>query len=299
VPLSFVGAWGPPYSNTPSPFVIENKVFDYPGGEIGDSRAGLRWKGALGANMTYSLVYFYTHQLSPPIPMYFDQKLLDPVAGVYDSSYLDRLILQFPRQHIAGFSLEYAFESPIATVAKLEAAVEPDRTYPLRTDVTSVTGGLRPDPDIPGRFHFQPEKRLAVSYAVMLMRPTMIRFLNPTQNFLLVAQFMHTLVPGLDEKQDWMLVEIPGYNDYRVEMHSMKIVTAVKTNYLHGLIEPALIGAYVLPDSGFYTIDLAFRLGESWRMSLAITDFIGFDPYKGVGLFRDRDEINLTLLCQF
>ena len=29
-------------------------------------------------------------------------------------------------------------------------------------------------------------------------------------------------------------------------------------------------------------------------MSLAITDFIGLDPYKGVGLFGDRDEINLS-----
>ena len=40
---------------------------------------------------------------------------------------------------------------------------------------------------------------MAISYALVAMRPTMIRFLNPTQNIMLVLQFMHTTVPGLSE----------------------------------------------------------------------------------------------------
>ena len=46
-----------------------------------------------------------------------------------------------------------------------------------------------------------------------LMRPTMIRFLNPTQNFLLIGQFMHTVVPGLDEREDRSLVSLRGGGD--------------------------------------------------------------------------------------
>ena len=65
-PLTFVGAWGVPYSNTPSPFLINEKRFLYPKNGFGDAmRAGLRWKGSFGNSMTYSLVYYYTHQISP------------------------------------------------------------------------------------------------------------------------------------------------------------------------------------------------------------------------------------------
>jgi len=36
-----------------------------------------------------------------------------------------------------------------------------------------------------------------------------------------------------------------------------------------------------------------------WRMNVTVTDFFGADPYANVGLFRDRDEINLSLTAQF
>jgi hypothetical protein len=260
-------------------------------------RAGLRWKGPIGNSATYSLVYMYTHQLSPPVPLYFDQKELSP--GVFDPNELEQLVLVFPRQHIAGGSFDYTFESPLGLVARLEAAVEPDRTYPLRSDVTSATGEQYADEDVSGRYYFRPKKEVAVSYAVVLMRPTMFRFLNPTQNFLLVAQLMHTYVPTLDEQEDRSLIEVPGYNDFAALQHQFRLVGQISTNYLHGLITPKLTLVFIPDNSGFYSLDLAFRLGESYRASVTVTDFVGGNPYEALGLFRDRDEVNLAFTALF
>jgi hypothetical protein len=285
VPLTFPGAWGLPYSNTPAGSFVNYKVFLYPGGELEDMRAGARWKGSIGTSFTYSLVYYYTHQLSPPVNVYMD---FDPsVSGVY------KFYLDFPRQHIAGFSFDYAFESPIGTVIKVEAAVEPERYYPTDTTVYST------DPDISSRRLFEEGKETAVTYAIQLFRPTMIRFLNPTQNFLLVAQFMHSFIPTLTKEDEKLLVDVPGFNRMAVEPNSYTIVLVASTDYFHGLLKPSLVGAWLPMDNGFYSINLAFRFGEAWRMVVSATDFIGKDPYKSIGLFKDRDEVNLRLQLLF
>ena len=284
VPLTFPGAWGLPYSNTPRSFVNE-KVFLYPGGELEDMRAGARWKGSLGTAFTYSLAYYYTHQYTPPVNIYMD--------WATGTTNVEKFVLDFPRQHIAGFSFDYAFESPIATVVKFEAAVEPERFFPVPTT------DFKPHPTIPGRLNFEPGNETAVTYAVQLFRPTMIRFLNPTQSILLVAQFMHSMVPTLSEEDEKRLVDIPGFNKMYTKMHNYTIILAARTDYFHGMLRPSLVGAWLPMDYGFYSINLAFRFGETWRVKLSATDFIGSDPYRSVGLFKDRDEVNLKVTCQF
>lgn len=293
-PLTFVGAWGVPYTNTPSPFVIKEKIFMYPENDIEDvMRIGLRWKGNLGTSLTYTLMYYYTHQVSPPIPMFFEMGR-DPL-GRYDSNNMERLYLGFPRQHIAGFSLDFTLENPIGAAIKLEAAVEPNRMFPQ----TSTTYKKTCDMDA-GMCWFDNPRHLAINYALVVMRPTMIRWLNPTQNFMMVFQFMHTMVPGITREEESLLVEVPGINEYTVpKWTSMKFVFATYTYYFNGLLTPKLVVAYVYPDSAFISASLAVRLGDHWRVLLAVNDFFGADPYKGVGLFRDRDEINLSVLCQF
>jgi hypothetical protein len=321
VPLTFVGAWGLPYPNTPSPFIIDEKIFKYPENSIEDTmRIGFRWKGNLTPSFSYSLVYYYTHQMSPPIPRYYDRvkETLPDGTPTYSSRHLERLYLNYPRQHIAGFTLDFTLENPIGAVVKLETAVEPDRMYPR----TSTTGRTHPDPNNPARVHFEQPRYMAISYALVVMRPTMIRFLNPTQNFMLVFQFHHTVVPGLSDTDKIDLVEIPGFNDFKVKVHGMKFIFAAFTNYLHGLLTPKIVIAWIPPDpdrigrkstdktkissgefftksSAFISASLALRLGDHWRAVLTLTDFFGSNPYGGVGLLGDRDEINLSILCQF
>ncbi len=314
VPLTFVSAWGLPYTNTPGSFIAHTKVFDYPGGHLEDMRGGFQWKGVFGA-FNYSLVYFYTHQLTPPIPTYFIRQ--HPSLPKTDPTVddLDVFNMEFPRQHIAGFSMEYAFDNPIGMVAKLEAAVELPRTYPTMTTTLATNsrkaedfsrkelaelGIDKDDVDSLSRFNpYYPEELIAVNYGIQLFRPTMLRFLNPTQNFLMVLQMLHTFIPGLTEDHEAQLTQIPAYNDYKVQLHTFTFVFGTRTTYINGLLQPGLLVAFIPPDNGFYRLGTGIRFNEVWNMSISLTDFFGGDPYKSVGIFRDRDEVNMSLTCQF
>jgi len=182
--------------------------------------------------------------------------------------------------------------------------VEPDRAFPR----TSETRYKLPDPVRPERVHFDIPRKPVLSYALVAMRPTMIRWLNETQNFMLVFQFMHTYVGDLSREDKEELIEVPGLNDWKVSEHSFTLVFATFTQYLHGMLTPKLVVAYLPPGpdapgsdwgSGFTSFSLAVRLSSSWRMELQINDFFGADAYKSAGLFRDRDEINLSIMAQF
>lgn len=298
-PLSMTGAWGVPYSNQPGTYRIRNKDFDYPGGDFRDMRGGARWKGEIGDHLSYSLVYFYTHMQVPVLKQVDLQptQVLPNGQQVYSADVADRALFTFPRQHIAGLSLEYTLDSPWGLTARFEGAVEPNRTYSQRSD----TGG--DSVSQPGKIIYRPTTETAINYAFVLQRPTMIRWLNPTQNILLVGQFMHTAVPTLDEIKDANSVEVVGYNDWRAQRHSYRVIFFATTNYWHGLFTPRVTGAWIVnpyyADSGFYSIDLGFRIGPHYRVNATITDFIGKNAYRDLGLFRDRDEIHASLTVLF
>jgi hypothetical protein len=297
VPLSNFGAWGVPYSNQPSSYQIRYKDFHYPGGELAprNMRAGFRWKGDLGDHASYSLVYMYTHMQSPVLQRAYQspERLPDgtPIPGAYSSQVADRAFFTFPRQHIAGGSLEYVFDSPLGLTARFESSVEPNRTYSQRTDTAGASAN--------GQIVYTPRTKPVYNYALVIQRPTMIRWLNPTQNFLLVGQFMHTHVFNVDDVKDNDLVQAIGYNDWRVQKNAYTLVFYATTNYFHGLFTPRLTGVYVpnpyYQDSGMVSLDLGFRIGPHYRVNVMATDFVGKNPYRDLGMFRDRDEIHASL----
>jgi len=296
-PLTLVGAWGLPLSNTPSPYVIDEKEFMYPGRKVEDQRIGLRWKGNFSPESSYSIMYFYTHQYSPPVPMYYDL-YRDPQTGYFDSNRMRKLYLGFPRQHIVGFSVDYSFDSPVGMVAKLEASIEPDRMF-VRQSTTPKKHFDQSYGSGQERTVFEQPRKPVINYALQFMRPTMIRWLNPTQNILFVLQFQHAIVPTLTEEEKNDLIQIPGYNDFKVAKNSYTLVFVASTNYEHGAIAPRVTAAYIHPESGFISTQVDFRLGPTWRLRLQLTDFFGKDPYKALGFFRDRDELNVMLRAQF
>lgn len=299
VPLTFVGAWGLPSAGPrdfKSSFKIKRKTPLYPGGDIEDTRLGVRWLGTLGS-FSYSLVYYWTHLLSPPIATGFYQRW-DKARGALESDV--DVMLEFPRQHITGFSLEYLFKAPVSTVARLEASYTPNGVFSGASVPAGelVTDNFEVGKDLYTRLPtFQ--KHL-LSYGVQLMRPTFIRWLNPNQTFMLVAQFLHSIILDYDEKE--RMVAAAGYDSTRVSRHSMTIGGAIMTSYLHGLLVPSVSGGY-LPQggahSGFLSLRLGLVLGTSMRAALTYTAFFGQDAYKGLGLFRDRDEVNLAASYQF
>lgn len=302
-PLSNFGAWGVPYSNQPGTYRIGYKNFDYPGGELRTEhmRGGFRWKADAGDHASYSLVYMYSHMMSPVLEQVVlqQERMADGslIPGLFNATVADRADFSFPRQHIAGGSFEYVFDSPIGLTARFEGSLEPNRTYSQRTD----QGG---DSDSrPGRIIYSPRTKPVINYALVIQRPTMIRWLNPTQNFLLVAQFMHTAVANLDDVKDSDLVQALGYNDWRVQKNSYTLVFFATTNYFHGIFTPRLTGVYMpnpyYADSGFVSLDLGFRIGPHYRVNVMATDFVGKNPYRDLGLWRDRDELHASLTVLF
>jgi hypothetical protein len=302
VPLSFVGAWGIPYPNAPTSFFSPNLNFRYPGRDFNDQRVGLRWKGNLGNYTSYSLQYLYTHQMGPPVVTdgYYgnfytgeiDRTGQPVIAPNPDGSETRVINLDFPRMHIAGFSLEQNIPA-LGTIARLEAAFE-NRTYSGRTDNPGA-----PDSSRPHYLTFHSERLPTIKYAVQLQRPTMIRWLNPSANFLLVGQFLHTYLPTYDMPKsdaDIKLVHVVSFNAWALQKHHYTIALLARTTYLNGRITLEAKGAW-LPnpyskDSGFYTVDVGYRMGPHYRLNIRVTDFVGKDPYRDMGLFRDRDEIH-------
>jgi hypothetical protein len=293
-PLSMAGAWGAPYSNKPSRFTIREKDFRYPGGELSpdNMRYGARWKGDLGANANYSLVYMYTHMQNPVITR---AELARTAEGIPRPSLADRAVLEFPRQHIAGLSFEYAFPSPIAATLRFEGAYEPNRSYSARTDIEASA--------VDGVLIFPTQQKHVLNYALVVQRPSFIRWLNPTQSFQFALQFQHTTVLDFDQTKDANFVQVLGYNDWPMQKNAYTLAFFSSTQYLRGLITPRLIAAYVInpyyEDSGFISFDVGFRIGPHYRINVTVTDFIAKNAYRDLGLFRDRDEVHASATVLF
>jgi hypothetical protein len=288
-PLSMGGAWGVPYSDRPSRFVIREKDFRYPGGRLSprNMRYGIRWKGDIGAHANYSLVYMYTHMQTPVLRR---AELARTSEGLPNATVADRAVFTFPRQHIAGLSFEYALPSPIGATLRFEGAYEPNRSFSARTDIEgSVENGV---------LSFPSPRKHVLNYALVLQRPSMIRWLNPTQSFQLAMQFQHTRVFNVDKVKDGGIVQVLGYNDWAVQKHAYTLAFFATTQYLRGLITPRLTAAYVVnpynDDSGFISFNVGFRLGPHYRVNVSVSDFFGGNPYRDLGLFRDRDEVNIS-----
>ena len=305
VPLTFVGAWGLPLAGKrefKSSLNIKKKTLLYPGGDIEDSRLGVRWIGALG-NVSYTLVYYYTHQLSPPVPTGFYQHRDEAKGAIEDDIDVH---LAFPRQHITGFSLEYMFQAPVSTIFRLEAAYTPNAHFAGASELAgSLSNEFLDNGDL--WWTLPTYEKHVFSYGMQLMRPTFIRPLNPNQTFMFVLQALHSVVLDYDETERY--VSVPGFDSTMTKQHSLTIVGAIVTNYLHGMLQPKIVGVYI-PDlynkkyseachAGFLITELGILLGNSWRMQVGWINFFGQDPYKSVGLFRDRDEAYLRIRYQF
>lgn len=310
VPLTQVGAWGlPPTPRQGDVSVttakIRRRIFRYPDQTPANSRAGARWVGEIG-NLSYSLVYYYGHQLSPPIPSRY---LVGNWSGV-------DVELEFPRQHQAGFSLQTALPFPVSTLLRFEMLLEPDRTYPTYSELKKLE--KEPTPEDPRTIaRFDRKQKFTVNYAFTIQQPAVLRVLNPDDVVVVALQFFHSYVADLTPaslvdcasvKGDCIL-EVPGYDSTLMRRHHFRLGGSLFTSYWHGMITPRISGVWVFAADGWRRnvkdgggllsvgVDLAF--GRHWRLSLAVNQFFGDDPYYGMGFFRDRDEVNVKVRYQF
>lgn len=318
-PLTFVGAWGLPavpkqLDESILPKRIYQKTFLYPDRFAEDSRVGARWKGSLGPWIGYSLMYYWTQQVTPPIPKYY----VTTVDHGFDGN---DVVLDFPRQHIVGLSLEGNAPWPAATMVKFEASFEPDRTYPVHSgspkavDETTLTGDVVTYFDCVDYKNCSRTRKKTLNYAVTLLQPFYIRAVNPEQPFLLTLQWSDSVVFGYDKttadqgpcSTGECLLDVPGYDSTVLTRHRYQLVAALSSTFLRGLVTPRIVGAWlprqdgnrVTRGGGFVSVGAAFAFDDHWRLNVALNEFFGTDPYNGVGLFRDRDEVNVALRYQF
>ncbi len=310
VPLTQVGAWGlPPTPRQGDVSVttskIRRRVFRYPEQTPANSRAGARWIGEIG-NFSYSLVYFYGHQLSPPIP---DRYIVGDWRGV-------DVELAFPRQHLAGFSLQTALPFPVSTLLRFEMLVEPDRTYPMYSELKKLDQEpTTADPRTIARF--ERKRKFTLDYAFTIQQPAVLRFLNPDDIVVFALQFFHSWIADFEPasvadcasvKGDCIL-EVPGYDSTLMRRHHFRLGGSLFTSYLNGMLTPRVSGAWVFAadgwrrnfkdGGGFLSVGVDLAFGRHWRLGVAVNQFFGDDPYYGMGLFRDRDEVNLKVRYQF
>ena len=351
-PLTFVGAWGlpiAPQNKFDSTITVTRKVLNLPPGDLSGSRVGARWLGQAGG-LSYTLVYYWTHAISPPIPAYAEQELASNSQGMHNTE----IFLDFPRQHVFGFSLEYALQSPASLVLKLEASCEPNRRFPLNSYLGPAQSLDRGHPgswtiltDRSGwqRADFADVRRTVASYALVLQRPNQWRWRNPTDSVITQFQIFQSYLfdeysvrggtfklghVNVQERfangrkefnKHWWIVDIPGYDSTKSDPYSTLIVFAILTNYLQGTISPTIITAYTpqtLPDkqlkggrffagigeafkkgSGFTSVQLRFKWDNHWRIEVGVNEIYGFNPYRALGLFRDRDEVYTKVMYQF
>jgi hypothetical protein len=313
VPLTFVGAWGlPPAPRQRDDSVsldkISRKILDIPHQFGTDSRVGARWKGNAGRSVTYSLMYWWGHQVSPPIPKYYDLK--QDGLDVY---------LEFPRQHIIGFSIEGQVPYPLATMLKLEATFEPDRTYPVFS--AGAKSMLSEDGAEVARIGFDRKRKKTLNYAVTLQQPFWVRPVNAEEPFILALQFTHSIIT--DFKKEDYLIDVPGYDTTVLGRHQYRLVGVLFTNFLKGAISPRLAVGWIPKElrwdiekqgeieywnlveqsashgSGFVSASVGFKVWNGLRATLAYNHFFGDEPYDGLGFYRDRDEFNVTVRYQF
>lgn len=309
VPLTLVGAWGLPISPrqgdaSVSSSKIRKRIFEYPDQRLQNGRAGVRWLGELGP-LTYSLVYFYGHQLSPPIPKYY-------VTG--DFSGVD-VTLDFPRQHLFGFSVQSVLPFPLSTMLRAEMLFEPDRTYPCYSELKMPY--KPPTPEDPTNIaKFVRKEKFTINYALTVQQPLKIRPLNSAEVFVLALQFYHSFIPKLKASslercasaEGDCILEIPGFDSTLMRKHHFRLGGSLQTSYLRGIITPRFRFAWVFAANGFMedfkdggallSIGVDFAL-KNFKVGVELNEFLGKDPYFGMGFFRDRDEVNLKLRYQF
>jgi len=334
LPLTFVGAWGLPFApkNEFGPKLLtKEKKLAYPAEDLRDSRLGARWKGIIGP-VNYSLVYYYSHHLSPPILSYAEKDMNNEMT----------IYLEFPRQHIMGASFEYAIPRPLSTVLRIESAFLPDMPYNCNSLMTPgrFPDGIHdwvPSPDNSEnvsfgdsdyllRNDFYHEEKDTLSYAVVLMRANQIRWINPSNSIITQFQVFQSIITddiavqeelpdgSKVDNDNWYIVSIPGYDTMEVKQVSTTFVGAIVTSYFHGFFNPSIIGVYV-PDKSKVEFDkwkfdggnhsallsarANFVVGNNWRLEAGVNQIYGHDPYKGLGLFRDRDEVYGKIRFQF
>jgi len=142
------------------------------------------------------------------------------------------------------------------------------------------TGGVVPKTDI-------------LRYMVGFDRQTWIRFLNPTNTFMISMQYFGQWIPDYDERMSQLIFDYPApleFVPFKETEHTFTFL--MNSLYLKGRLQPQLVVAGDVRGAVLFQPSINF-IKEPLRFMLQYSGVQG--EMTNFGAFRDRDQISLTV----
>jgi len=295
--LTLEGYWVPgtvdnaisPAAPSGNPFGLANPpgaaVIHRPNKNIGNSRGGGRIIGTVGNLVTMSIAHYVTFNDIPSAQLYVND-LADP-RGV-------GFLVDYYQQQITGASATFALPFDPYTIVRMEAANFWDERVFI-PEQSANAGKLVNDFLATG----QPQlgelaTKNTLRWMIGLDRNVWLRWLNPSNTFLLSGQYFHTNIVNYQRDLANAVVSSETITPFGPAFHyvprkndEVTITYLINTLYMHGTLTPQVFGAY--DTRGVWSIvpSISYQIGSNWVVTAKYSIITG--PYANLGFFRDRD----------
>jgi hypothetical protein len=266
--------FGTPYALPSPPLPIPLSTLK-PERTMQNSRWGFRLQGVIGENFNFNLAHYQSYEDNPA-----GRVVINPIIGPVQE-------LLFKPVQITGGSVSF-FERHIDSVVRSEVAwVWNERVFIPQINAPLLFGKFE-DGELPTKG--------LLRFMVGLDRALWIRPLNPTAMFNFSFQYFGELTPHFDERQRTAVQSFPTGEFLPAHKYSQTMTLLVFTNYIHGKLNPQVAVAWD-PRGAWLIIPQVEYIYEPFRFKLQYGAIAG--KFTGIGFFRDRDQISLTVGCLF
>lgn len=277
--------WGP--TEAPPPAVITlppaNVTTDYPERGLHHYQLGFRWIGDY-KGFSYTIADFYSFMYDPIARYRWGigsvAPTADPATWINGVPVVTDVVLDYPRTNMIGGTFNW-YSNWLNTVFRGE--------FGYWDALEWNTAIMRP-------FDDSVMKKNTLRYMLGTDGNYFIKWLNETRTFMVSTQIFQTIILNYDNDDEVLSVGAYPAKQRRVETILTLLVSG---NYRLDTINPQALIAYDVSGSWWLNPKINFVIGDHWRATLGMNVFYGNNKYKSLGLFRENDEIFLTVLYQF
>ena len=288
---------GTPYAGPvplPGPIPIPGSTFDEftekPGRNWKNSRFGLRLQGILFENLNLALAGYRTYldDLTPRLVVFqqFQPPAIPPKLGLEINRSESKV-------WIFGGSLNFN-EKHIDTVIRSEVAY-------FNGVPVFIPRINTPNPDMslgfPQFLNGEIPKKDEIRFSVGLDKNVWIRALNPKNTFLVSLQYFGQYIRDYDQDIKAAVPKFPNSTDFvSIKRYEQTITLLMNTPYMNGNLTPQFVVAYDPRGAVLLMPSIQYQW-DPFRINLQYSAIMG--KFTGLGFFRDRDQVSLTLSCLF
>jgi hypothetical protein len=274
----------------PIPGTIFEENPEKPGRRWDNSRFGLRLQGVLFDNINLSLAGYRTFLDDPTPRMVVYRQFQPPVIPPILAIELNR---SENKVWIFGGSLNM-HEKHIDTVIRSEVAYFND--VPVFIPRINI-----PDPDMslgfPQFLTGEIPKRDEIRFSVGLDKDVWIRALNKKNTFLVSLQYFGQYIRRYDQDISAAVPRFPNSTDFvSIKRYEQTITLLMRTTYMNGNLTPQFVAAYDPRGAVLLMPSIQYQW-DPFRINLQYATIQG--KFTGMGFFRDRDQVSLSLSWLF